>query len=789
MYSAQYKLRSIVTTLIMGVVASFFNPSVTFATNVSVCNPGENCTVGEYLYDDEYQPDTGATCNLNSKNPDGTAYLTNQSLSSTADGWYGHTFTTPTTTGYYRSEICCTAGSDYLCIDKSFEVKEEVAGGSSLTTNDIASAVWGYSGRTLTGFNNIVSDVWGFASRTLTSGANITTSVSSTEVTNINTVVNETRLLLEQLINKPIIENSLEEVEEIDLGQRISDSKIATNELYVNLLLVNTALTKTNKNWKNLTDRQILDNLTEAKNLLGDEPDSSTHNTIFGKTNLLRSAWGFKEADDLYEEAKAVKQAINYTITGLSSYGKSSTLQKEVVSAINYTNSSEKVLASLNKKISETESLSNLIDNNLIEVNKVLGLWTTSSFLELKNKTDSLTKNIIAINKVPKGQQVIESIYSDITGEKKVKNKLLGLRALLFANKKLLIDGQKTAFAANWLEEGSIVVKTLITNPSNLISQEVPLKYYLPKEIKEEHIIDVDTGAEVKYDPEKDQFYINGTFTLKPGETRTIKVRLEDVWQISESEIDSLLKQTEELTGVLEKTAYFAQGITLKSEIDINLTKAKDFLDDGITPEAKIKAYREAELQIISAQEKISKLTDLVTLAQSSGSILGFVGGSQAIGVWGIVIAITTGFIFMTIYMRKLLNPKKAVTVNASHKGKDKPNHFDKIAVFLVVATISGLLSSITVKKFVVPQQLSAKQTTQVLGSTTVDYNQLKAVELVSIDGVVKVYQDEGTETIAEILDSGKLAVEVERGEKRVKVVFDQKEIWVGLENVLVRSN
>ncbi|KKP57428.1 MAG: hypothetical protein UR48_C0017G0001, partial [Microgenomates group bacterium GW2011_GWD1_33_9] len=201
-------------------------------------------------------------------------------------------------------------------------------------------------------------------------------------------------------------------------------------------------------------------------------------------------------------------------------------------------------------------------------------------------------------------------------------------------------------------------------------------------------------------------------------------------------------------------------------------------IKDGVTPEAKIKSYREAELEIISAEEKLEKLKDMVSQASSSGSILGFVGGSQAIAVWGIVLAVATAFVFMTVYMKKLMGKETAKAKVVVHK----TNNYDKLAVFLVVATISGLLSSIGVKKLVLPTY--ASQNKEVLGTSVVDYKTIKIVKLVDISGVVKTYQNEGTEAVLEIFDSGKVAVEVERGEKRIKIIVDQKEAYVDLHNV-----
>lgn len=775
MFSAQNKLYIKLATSSLGVAFLLVNPTSVLAADT---------TVGEFLYNDSSLPDTGATCTLNVKNPDGTALLSSQSLTATSDGWYGYSFTSPTTVGYYRSEICCDTGGDHMCIDKSFSISPEASsGGSSLSANDIASAVWGYSGRTLTGFNNIVADVWSYATRTLTSGANITnvTNITTNDITQIKNTSTETRLLLEQLVNKPIVENSLTDVKDLDLSDRIKTSKTIANEINMNLSFVDTTVAKTNKDWNKLTDRQILDNLSDTKNIIGNETDSSSTDSLFGRINFIRDTWGLKESDSLHEELKAIAETISFIQTGISSYGKSPALLKEMSGAKAYILSSQKDLSLLSKKLDDADTLSSVIDSNLSRVNNILGAWTSQSYLSYKNDIDVLTKDTVAINKIPKGELVLEPSYSDVSGEKKLKNKVLGIQALLFANKKMLVAGPKVALLSNWLEEGSVVIKTLITNPSTLISQTVPLKYYLPKEVKKENIIDSDAGTAISYDTEKDQLYVEGSFNLKPGETRTVKVRIEDVWQISVAEIDSLLKQTDELSKPLEKTAFFAQGITLKSDIEVSLNKAKDLVNDGTTPESKIKSYREAELEIVSAKDKIEKLKDMVSQAQTSGSILGFVGGSQAIGVWGIVIAIATGFVFMTVYMRKLMNTAEVVKERAGIK---KVSHFDKLAVFLVVATISGLMSSIGVKKFVIPQ-VYAKQERQVLGASTIDYKRLKIVDLVSDSGVVKTYGDEGTTAVLEIVDSGKNAVEVERGEKRVKVVFDQKEVWVEAKNVV----
>lgn len=184
--------RAIKTTLVVSAIAAaLVFPKNTWAAagNTQICNSGASCTIGEFLYNDSYASLTTATCKITSRYPNGTLFLNAVTMTSAAegDGWYFHTFTAPSTTGLYRTEVRCTVGSDVMALDKTFEVSSS----SSPSANDIASAVWGYSGRTLTGFGTLVADIWKNATRTLT-GADLSTGSIATK-TDVEGFVNEDR--------------------------------------------------------------------------------------------------------------------------------------------------------------------------------------------------------------------------------------------------------------------------------------------------------------------------------------------------------------------------------------------------------------------------------------------------------------------------------------------------------------------------------------------------------------------------------------------------------------------
>lgn len=183
--------------------------------NIQVCHPNTSCTIGEFVYNDSYTPLTSATCTITSRYPDGSLFLNNVSMpvSAQGDGWYAHTFTAPTTVGLYRTEVKCIVGSDTMALDKSFEVQ---IAPSTLTSNDIAVSVWGYSNRSLSTFGTLIADIWKNATRTLSDSSSsdistikndiskvktaveniestTTSTTSTTNITNIQNITNETR--------------------------------------------------------------------------------------------------------------------------------------------------------------------------------------------------------------------------------------------------------------------------------------------------------------------------------------------------------------------------------------------------------------------------------------------------------------------------------------------------------------------------------------------------------------------------------------------------------------------
>ncbi len=895
--------------IIFPVAALMFSSNIWAASgNSQICSPNTSCIIGEFLYDDSYAPINNASCTITSRNPNGTLLFNNVSLtvSGQSDGWYSYSFTAPQIEGIYPSQVCCTAGGENLCLDKTFEVKVqtslsqaqvanavwsankssynaagtfgEVLQTAASSANDIASAVWGYSGRSLDTFGTLITDIWSSPSRSLTSfgtlvadiwsnttrtltgaglnigflatksdidtvggdltgartditgikndlttvktdtatiktdtstiktdlttananisiintntqnndsdnsllqadlntlksdtaslktdlttvksnttdvksdvlalktdnstiksnldsvksntdsikddvstvkdkTANLTNTTTVTNITNevtnvqnitkeIQNITNESRILLEQIINRPTVENVLDSTITLDFQSKADNTKVVASQLFNRSRYLNGKVSLIDAKWGTLSDSEILSRVDELKGVLGSEVDTDS-TSYFGMINVLENSWDWQITEQLQKEAKLVADKFTRLGNEVNTSGKTSRAKFEIASIKNSVDKmteliGEKGSYKRNSVLGQLESISRLagdINSKAVHIDNFLGKWNVQNEKEIKKEIDFLSKEVAQVNKLPKAKIALSSNKKD--PQKYLKNQVLGLKGILIANLEMLTRKPNKAFINTWLEEGSIVFKTLATNPSPKINQEVKVKYYLPKEVKRENIKETAEGLSIQYDMEKDQYYVTGELNLAPGESRVLAVSVDDaVFAISEDEMGSLRKQADELSKPLNNTSFFAQGVSLKTDIDASLDKISTLQKDATTPEEKIRAYRGNVIELQSCKAKMEKLKELVTSAGSVGTLFGFVGGAQTLAVWGLIIIMATGFVFLALYMKTIAvtsngsksKLKRTVSDNESHEvktgGKTKS---------MVIALIAGILVS-----------------------------------------------------------------------------------------------
>ena len=182
----------------------------------------------------------------------------------------------------------------------------------------------------------------------------------------------------------------------------------------------------------------------------------------------------------------------------------------------------------------------------------------------------------------------------------------------------------------------SVVFRVSVANPSKEKAQSVPIKVYLPTEVKAEDVLD--KGAlEIKYDSAKSAYYLyKDGVELLPGQTMTFAVKVKDVWMIPEEEINQLRKQTTRIINQLEKTDYYVQSKGITDSIYTRLDEIIALQNDKtVTRKQHISSYR-TNLRVVDEIKKdiakIEKFSEKVKkVPEEAERPAGFIGRIKSI--------------------------------------------------------------------------------------------------------------------------------------------------------------
>jgi len=103
--------------------------------------------------------------------------------------------------------------------------------------------------------------------------------------------------------------------------------------------------------------------------------------------------------------------------------------------------------------------------------------------------------------------------------------------------------------------------------------REKNINYHLPQEITEEDVLD-SAGLKLSYDVEKGAYAVIGRISLGPKETKTLKVRIRDIWVIDQGKINDIKTQIDESLKRIQSTEFAEVGVIRKEF----LTKRLDYI-------------------------------------------------------------------------------------------------------------------------------------------------------------------------------------------------------------------
>jgi len=479
------------------------------------------------------------------------------------------------------------------------------------------------------------------------------------------------------------------------LGTSISSIKTTVEEINTKVTAIQTVTNSILTKWGSYSAGDIIGYVNTLEDYLGDPDDASSSETVFGRIKEVKESIGTGGTIDLvYSQVQETHDKLVEVQTELGFNGKSTTAYDEMVD--------------IKENIDEVNDDLSTLDTNTTSI--------ATSVTSVSNSLKTVTDRIGQVS-VDSFTQLFEVKKTDIDY---LKNKVIELKAVADINRQLMEKTVNEPVVKVIMEWGSVIIKFVIVNPSSSTAQKIPFKAFLPKEAKQEYIMDLG-GLTLNYDATTEQYYVTADIALKAGESIIRSVEIKDVWTISDDEVASLRKQSEELSNGLKSTSYFAQGLTLKTDINTRLDKvARKQKDNNATPQDHILAYRENQEDLKAVNENIKGLKDLLLSSSAGSNFLASIGGIQTFSTWGIVLVLIFGMgalgsFYYSLWKRKMVTVAVGKNKDAKTIELPTPSPFELIGlrlswvkkvafgwVYLVkdmVMFLTNILKKITVKK------------------------------------------------------------------------------------------
>ncbi len=150
-------------------------------------------------------------------------------------------------------------------------------------------------------------------------------------------------------------------------------------------------------------------------------------------------------------------------------------------------------------------------------------------------------------------------------------------------------------------------------NPSQVRTQFVPVKVYLPQEVKPDDIVDLG-GLNLEFDSQKSLYYVykNGV-TLKPRETRIFEVEIKDIWLIPQEELEAVKKRVDKLLLAFKGSSHYDDVESLSKRANSLISEiVKSQNDETISRSQHIGVYRTNVKSLARLKDEISDMEKLL---------------------------------------------------------------------------------------------------------------------------------------------------------------------------------
>ncbi len=429
-----------------------------------------------------------------------------------------------------------------------------------------------------------------------------------------------------------------------DIKSDVSYIRTQIDSLHTKVDTIDTNIDTLIDKWKVYSASDIINYIDDVESRLGNDTDTCIiDDTIFGNIQCIQDKWGTQTADAIYTTAYNAYTTIQNVQTELGYNGKTDTAYDDIQTLKGYVDtlesgivdldsdlvtheasqaaertaqSSERTAQAISRtKVENIQTRVTVIQNDVSTIKSDVStikddissmkstLDNVSSKLQeisndLSSNRDGVYNQLVDIANQLSTLEIatgsgVNSLYSISTEMKNdvryLRNKILDFQALIEINQ-ILLTGEQNSILSTWYTFGSVILNMIIANPTDK-KTKIPFKTYLPKEIKQEHVIS-DDGLKIEYDEISQSLIASGEFELAAGESITRQIEMKDIWRIDENELENLKQQADILAKDAEKTSFSAQIAALNSDIKMRLERIlRKQKDNSAIPQDHILSY------------------------------------------------------------------------------------------------------------------------------------------------------------------------------------------------------
>jgi len=158
-------------------------------------------------------------------------------------------------------------------------------------------------------------------------------------------------------------------------------------------------------------------------------------------------------------------------------------------------------------------------------------------------------------------------------------------------------------------EEKTVNLVIAAENPTDKTLQ-IPLKYYLPKDVMPENIIDF-SGFSLKYDIEKGRPYLERKENFGPREAKKWVIKVKNVWEVPEIEVEGLIKEAENTNETFAGSKFESLTTALYEEIKEEGKNIIDSQEAAETVDEKIAISKDNSERLNKIKDNLIKMQSL----------------------------------------------------------------------------------------------------------------------------------------------------------------------------------